>query len=87
VKMDNLILGDIYENIKCESFRDPEAGRIRVRPLEGQGLPKNLVIECSSKKRKAHPEGTKFITVNVKVCKKTDGRIYLRAKDQKILKI
>lgn len=82
--MPDLIIGNIYENIKCESFRDPEAGRIRVRPLVGQGLSKNLVIECSSSERKAHPVGTRFITENVKVCKKTDGRIYLRAKDQKI---
>ncbi len=85
--MTKLIVGNTVENIKCESFKDPEAGRIRVRPLEGQGLPTNLLIECSSNERKAHPEGTRFITESVKICKKTDGRIYLRAKDQKITKI
>ncbi|OEY72817.1 hypothetical protein [Salegentibacter salarius] len=85
--MSTIIIGNIHENIKCESFKDPETGRIRVRPLKGQGLPTNLLIECSSKERMAHLEGTKFITENVKVCKKTDGRVYLRAKDQKITKI
>jgi hypothetical protein len=82
-----LILGDYYDNIKCESFLDPETGRIRVRPLQGQGLPTKIVIECSSKKRLAHPPGTKFKTENVKVCQKPDGRVYLRAKDQMIYKI
>ncbi|WP_339614643.1 hypothetical protein [uncultured Winogradskyella sp.] len=66
---------------------DPETSRVRVRPLEGQGLPTNILIECSSEERKSHPVGTKFKTENVKVCKKTDGRIYLRAKDQWICKI
>ena len=85
--MNSIIVGNTHDNIKCESFKDSETSRIRVRPLPGQGLPTNLVVECSSKERKAHPEGTKFITENVKVCKKTDGRIYLRAKDQRIIKI
>ncbi len=82
-----LVIGDIIENIKCESFKDPETDRIRVRPLAGQGLPAKLVIECSSTERKAHTIGTKFRTDNVKVCKKSDGRIYLRAKDQMIYKL
>ena len=83
----SLIIGDIIDNIECESFKDPETGRIRVRPLAGQGLPTKIVVECSSSERKAHAIGTKFRTENVKVCKKTDGRIYLRAKDQWIFKI
>jgi hypothetical protein len=84
---ESLVIGDIFENVKCESFLDPETGRIRVRPLDGQGFENKMVIECSSKERKAHPTGTKFKTENVKVCKKSDGRIYLRAKDQRIYKI
>ena len=84
--MESLIIGNIHDQIKCENFLDPETGRIRVRPLAGQGLPTNLVIECSTSEREAHPVGTEFITENVKVCKKTDGRIYLRAKGQKITK-
>jgi len=79
-----LIDGNYYENILCESFRDPETGRRRVRPLPNQGFPTNLVIECSKKIRMAHPEGTKFRTENVLVTKKPGGRIHLRAKDQMI---
>ena len=83
----NLIVGQYLENILCESFIDPETSRIRVRPISGQGIPTSLVIECRSKLRKMDPVGTKFRTENVKVCKKPDGRVYLRAKDQMIYKI
>jgi hypothetical protein len=82
-----LVIGNIFENIICESFKDPETRRIRVRPISGQGLPTKILIECSSTERIAHPIGTKFRTENVKVCQKTDGRVYLRAKDQMIFKI
>ncbi len=83
----SLIVGDYYENIYCENFRDPETGRIRVRPLPGQGLLESIVIECSKKEREQYPPGTHFVTESVKVCKKPDGRIYLRAKDQMIMKV
>ncbi len=83
----NLIVGNYYKGIKCENFRDKITGRIRVRPIDGQLLPSNLVIECSRNERESYPLGTLFITENVKVCKKQDGRIYLRAKDQIIRKI
>ena len=82
-----LIIGSYLEKIKCESFDDPETGRIRVRPLSNQNLPIDIVIECSMKIRKAHKIGTHFITDDVKVCKKPDGRIYLRARGQMIYKI
>lgn len=83
----NLIVGNEYKNIECESFLDSETNRVRVRPVEGQGLPINLLIECSRDERNSHPIGTKFKTINVRVCKKPDGRIYLRAKDQFIKRI
>ena len=86
MKAEDLIVGNVIENVICESFKDPETGRIRVRPLPGQNLPTKIVIECSRPERNAHPVGTKFITENVKVCKKEDGRIYLRAKNQFIRK-
>lgn len=82
-----LVIGNVIDNVRCESFKDLETGRIRVRPLEGQGLPTKIVIECSSTERKAHPIGTQFKTEHVKVCQKSDGRVYLRAKDQMIYKI
>ena len=83
----NLILGNYYKDIKCESFIDSETGRIRVRPLKGQNLPTDIVIECSRVEREFHPVGTQFLTKDVKVCKKPNGRIYLRAKDQFIEKL
>lgn len=85
--MKTLIIGDFFNNIKCESFKDPETGRIRVKPLPNQGLPTKVVIECRKSIREEHPIGIQFRTENVKVCKKPDGRIYLRAKDQMIYKL
>lgn len=82
-----LIIGNYIENVKCESFKDPETGRIRVRPLSDQGIPVKYLIECSKDERERYPLGTKFITKDVKVCQKPDGRIYLRARDQMITKI
>lgn len=82
-----LIIGEFYDNIKCESFKDPETGRIRVRPLPNQSLPAKIVIECRKSIREEHKIGTQFRAENVKVCKKTDGRVYLRAKDQMIYKL
>ena len=82
-----MIIGNYIENVKCENFKDPETGRIRVRPQPNQGLPTNLVIECSRVERERHPLGSKFITADVKICVKPDGRNYLRARDQIITKI
>src|SRR5690606_35302543 len=66
-----------YQPVEIPSHfhKDPETGRIRVRPLPGQGLPTNLVIECSKHERERYPLGTKFMAVDVKVCSKPDGRI------------
>lgn len=83
----SLILGDYHQNIKCESFIDPETNRVRVRPLNHQGLPTNMVIECSRAIRTEHPVGTIFIAETLKVCQKPGGRIYLRAKNQDIRKL
>ena len=82
-----LIVGSYIDNVKCENFKDPETGRVRVRPLPDQGLATNLVIECSRVEREKHPLGTQFITSDVKVCMKPDGRRYLRARDQIITKL
>ena len=82
-----MIVGEYIDNILCESFKDQDTGRIRVRPLPGQGVPIELVVECSKKERNSHPIGTVFKTECVKVCQKPDGRTYLRAKDQMIYKV
>ena len=80
-------LGEYIYNLQCESFLDPSTNRIRVRPLDGQGVPTSLVIECSKATRESEPVGTKFYTSSAKVCTKPDGRIYLRAEDQMIFKL
>jgi len=82
-----LIIGQYYDNIKCESFLDKETNRVRVRPLPNQSVPTTMVIECLKKFREENKVGTHFLAENVKVCKKPDGRVYLRAKDQVIYKI
>lgn len=82
-----LVVGDYIQSVECESFLDPETGRIRVRPLPNQNIPTSVMIECSAKERDKHPLGTRFNTMDVKVCVKPTGRIYLRAKDQMIYKI
>lgn len=81
------LLGNYISDVKCESFLDSETNRIRVRPLAGQGLPIDIVIECSKYTRESHPVGTKFYTPEVKVCIKPGRRYYLRAKDQMIDKL
>lgn len=83
----DLIIGNFIDNLKCESFLDRRTGRVRVRPISEQGISTEILIECSRYERDKYPVGTKFYTENVKVCKKPDGRIYLRAKDQMIYKI
>lgn len=77
-------IGNVYKNIECESFLDSETNRIRVRPCSNQIFSDNMVIECSRDIRESHPIGTKFYCEEVKVCKKTEGRLYLRAKNQMI---
>lgn len=77
-------IGDIYINLECESFLDKQTNRVRVRPLQNQNIETNIVIECSRDAREINPIGTKFYCEEAKVCKKTDGRLYLRAKDQMI---
>jgi hypothetical protein len=83
----NLQVDDIYTNVICESFKDKETGRLRVRPIDIKVPDYTIVVECSKKEREAHPIGTKFTAKEVKVCKKPNGRFYLRAKDQMIYKL
>lgn len=82
-----LIIGQYIENIKCESFLDKETNRIRIRPLPGQIVPSNLLIECLKIYREQYPLGTRFVSKNVKVCKKVSGRVYLRSEGQLLEKI
>lgn len=84
-----LVLGNTIDNIKCESFKDLETGRIRIRPLPNQGIPTSLMIESKKifRDTSKYPLGTKFYTTKVKVCQKEVGRIYLRAEKQMLYEI
>lgn len=84
-----LIIGNYINNLECESFLDVETNKIKIRPLENQDIPTNLLIECLKEYRDTSkfPLGTKFIAEDVKVCQKTVGRIYLRAKGQLLFRI
>ena len=84
-----LTIGNYIENIKCESFLDPETGRVRIRPLPNQGIPTDLMIESSKVFRDTSKFtlGTQFYATKVKVCKKEVGRIYLRAENQMLYKL
>lgn len=79
-----MIVGAFYTNILCESFLDPETGRVRIRTLKCPALPNSLMVESLKIFRNLdeYSLGTKFKTTKIKVCKKTDGRIYARAEDQ-----
>ncbi len=79
-----MVIGNVYKSIECESFLDAETNRIRVRPCINEVVSTEMVIDCSRGIRESHPIGTKFYCEEVKVCKKPQGRIYLRAKDQMI---
>ena len=35
MKIEDLVVGNVFENVICESFKDPETGRLRVRPIAG----------------------------------------------------
>ena len=85
--MNALIEGTTINHIVCENFHDKNAGRIRVRPIQGQNLPLDLMIECSEEERKKHPLGTRFNAYDLRVCRKPSGKLYLRAKGQMIYKV
>lgn len=80
-------VGNVYNDVICESFKDPETYRLRIRPAKGQVVPTNLVVESLKVFREKYPEGTRFMANEIKVCQKPNGRIYLRAKDQMLFVI
>lgn len=82
-----LVIGNTFSNVLCESFLDPETNRVRVRSLGDSNIPTGILVECLKSIREQYPVGTQFYATEIKVCKKPDGRIYLRAKDQIIYKV
>jgi hypothetical protein len=52
-----------YQQVVIETYYQVKSGkssRIHARPVEGQGFPLSLDVECSRKMRAEHPIGTKF---------------------------
>lgn len=91
ISIEDLIIGDTFENIKCESFKNKaKYNRINVRPLPNQGLPTNINIECFKHLRKS--EGTIHLTKKLTVCQKTRngkpcGPKYLLSESQQLYPI
>lgn len=79
-----LLIGNYIDNVQGISFIDPETNRLRVKTYGNSLIEDGILIECLKKVREDYPAGTYFTTDNVKICKKPDGRIYVRAKDQMI---
>ena len=80
----NLIVGTYIDNVEGVLFIDPETNRLRIKTIGNISIQDGILIECRKKIREDYPVGTYFYTEDVKVCKKSDGRIYVRAKDQMI---
>lgn len=54
----------MYRDVVIETFQSTGGGSkhsIRARPLEGQGFPTTMRVECSSTMREKFPIGTKFL--------------------------
>ena len=70
-----------YRNVVIETYRNIYGGSsksIRARPLPGQGLDTTMNVECSSKMRKGHVVGTKFL-LQAKVTDRKGGTSFLYA--------
>lgn len=70
--------------IVVEANLESQTNRVRVRTIGDVTIPKGILVECLKSIRDQYPTGTRFYAQEMKVCKKPDGRIYLRAKDQMI---
>jgi hypothetical protein len=82
-----IVIGNAFSNVFCESFLESRTNRVRVRSLGDDNIPAGLLVECLKSIREQYPIGTRFYAEEMKVCKKPDGRIYLRAKNQLIYKV
>ena len=70
-----------YRNVLIETFTNKggaSRSSVRARPVEGQGLDVNMNVECSSRMRKSHPVGTKFL-LQAKITDREGGATFLYA--------
>jgi hypothetical protein len=79
-----LIIGNYIDNVQCILYLDPSTNRKRVKTIGNGSVPDGILIECNKDNSNEHSVGTFFTTESIKICKKPDGRIYGRAKDQMI---
>lgn len=59
-------MSNLYRYVLIQTYRafgEPSKHSLRARPLRNQGLPVSMRVECSSKMRDAHPEGTIFLVL------------------------
>jgi len=49
-----------YLDTFIQSFRLPHGKRIRLKPIAGQSVPDDLLVECSREDRLKYPVGTIF---------------------------
>lgn len=82
-----LVIGNSFNNVQCESFLDSATNRVRVQSIGDTNIPAGILVESLRSIRDQYPIGTRFYAEEMKVCKKPDGRIYLRAKEQMIYKL
>lgn len=76
-----LDIGNTFQNVHCESFLESRTNRVRVRTIGTINIPEGILVECLKSIREQYPIGTRFYAQEMKVCKKPDGRIYLRVED------
>ena len=68
-----------YKQIIIQTYYEVKSGKssnIHARPIEGQGYPTTIDVECSRKMRTEHPTGTKF-RVWAKLTDRDGGGDYL----------
>jgi hypothetical protein len=69
-----------YQMVIVESFAPNSAsglhGDIHIRPIDGQGIPTTLHVECSKKLSNEYPVGTKF-RIRAKLTDRKGGGEYL----------
>jgi hypothetical protein len=66
-------------DVVIETYRNTSGGSsksVRARPISGQGLDTSMNVECSSKMRKSHPVGTRFL-LSAKITNREDGPDFL----------
>ena len=65
-----------YDVETCRNSGEPSANSIRVRPVDGQGLPSTMNAECSTSMRKQYPVGTVF-RIRAQVVENSTGATFL----------